>query len=142
MSKMKAFIDSSTWIFAFEFKHSNSAKVLDLILQKKIEAIINDKVLEEVRLYFRSKKNRHFAFLVETIIRTHSMAIPSNHLEEEMRKWIGQIKEKDLEHLATVKHLQLTLLIATNRDFEKFLEYKTPKQFLQEYGIKTAETDY
>ena len=59
-----------------------------------------------------------------------------------MEKWRGKIKDKDLEHLATVKYLGLKYLIAYDYHFEDFEEYRTPKQFITEEGLDVSETEY
>ena len=54
----------------------------------------------------------------------------------------GKIKEKDLEQLAVVRKLNLKDLVGYDRDFEKFPEYNTPKQFILKLNLETYETDY
>lgn len=49
--------------------------------------------------------------------------------------------EKDLEHLAIAKALNLPI-IAYDRDFEGIEGYVTPKRFLETLGIAKYETEY
>ncbi len=53
---MKVYIDSSAIIYAFEFKDSNSRRILDLIIRGDIEAYIAQKVIDEVKRF--SGKNK------------------------------------------------------------------------------------
>ncbi len=53
----------------------------------------------------------------------------------------GKIKERDLEHLATAKALNLPI-IAYDRDFEGIGGCVTPKRFLETLGIAKYETEY
>ena len=139
---MEIFLDSSVIILGLEKEKSNSTKILDLVFEKKIEATINSKVLIEVRRYFSKRRNNNYAFLIENLLRKHCKIIYESDLEKQILNFKGKMKEKDLIHLATVKELSLKYLIAFDRDFKPFNEYKTPKQFLKELKIKSESTDY
>jgi len=139
---MQVFLDSSVIIICFEIKESNSAKILDLVFDGKIEVFTSEKVLLEVREYFKKRRNRNFSFLIETLIRKNAKVIKRADLLAEMEKWKGKIKEKDLEQLAAIKALSIEYLIALDRDFKPFQEYKTPKQLLKLLGLKAKGTEY
>ena len=68
--------------------------------------------------------------------------IPKEEITDGLEKWRGKIKDKDLEHLATVKYMGMKYLIAYDYHFEGFEEYKTPKHFIIEVGLDANETDY
>ena len=68
--------------------------------------------------------------------------IKRDEITHELEKWKCKIKDKDLEHVATAKLLRLKYLVSLDRDFEKFEEYRTPKQFIIELGLKPYQTDY
>ena len=53
---MKAFLDSSIIIIGFVVEKSNSAKILDLLFENKIDAIISEKVLKEVKNTLEKKE--------------------------------------------------------------------------------------
>lgn len=139
---MQAFLDSSCIILGFEFPKSNSAKILDLALEGRIEAFVSEKVLLEIRKYFRRRRSRQYAFLIESIMRKNSIVIYRNEVLEEMEKLRGQIKKKDLEQLAAVRRLGLEHLIGYDRDFEAFKEYKTPRKFIIFIKQAPAKTGY
>ncbi len=63
-------------------------------------------------------------------------------VQEEIPKWKGKIKDKDLEHLATVKHLGLKYLVALDEHYKGFEEYKTPKEFIESLEMKPSDTEY
>lgn len=66
--------------------------------------------------------------------------IPREQVEVELRQYQGRIKEKDLEQLVVTKKLGLKFLVSYDRDFEAFDEYRTPKQFIEGWGLEpTAE---
>lgn len=46
---MRAFLDSSAVIIGLVVEKSNSAKILDLLFENKIKAVISEKVLKEVK---------------------------------------------------------------------------------------------
>lgn len=140
--KIKAFIDTNIFIFGFEFKNSNSAKVLELINENKVDAFITLRVIQEISNYFkrhysRNEANQFVKYLLEscTIVYEEDYAT-------ELLSLRGKIKEKDLSQLAATKALGLKYLVSFDRDFKGFAEYRTPKRFLGELGIKAAETEY
>ncbi len=139
---MQAFLDSSAIIYGLEFEESNSAVILDLIIEKKIQCFINEKVLAEVRRYFRSRKDRNYAYLVEVFLRRNCIVIKNSELVEQMKLLEGEIKRKDLEHIATVRQKEIHWLVAYDQDFEGFSEYMTPKEFMKKIGLKRKETEY
>ncbi len=139
---MKLFVDSSVIIYGLEVWNSNSARILDLIFEGKLEAIISEKVMDEVRNYFRRRKGGDYAFLVTTLLLRNFSIVYRHDIKGEMERWKEKINRKDLEHIATVKMLKLKYLIAYDRDFEGFREYLTPKQFLRKIGYKVKSTEY
>lgn len=126
---MKVYIDSSTIIYAFEFKESNSRKILDLIIRAEIEAYITQKVINEVKKFFIRNRGEIIWNAVRTILTRHFKLI--NNTSYSIEKYRGMIKEKDLEHLAAFKDLKLDMLIAYDRDFKETSGYITPKNFLK-----------
>jgi predicted nucleic acid-binding protein len=125
-----------------EIPRCNSALLLDLVLEEKLEAVTCEKVIKEVKLYFTRRRNRNYAFLIENLIRKNFYVIGREQVMEQMQKWKGKIKEKDLEQVASVKTLGIRYLIAYDRDFEELEEYITPKRFIKSLGIKFYETEY
>ncbi len=140
--KVKVFIDTNVFIYGFEYEKSNSAKIIELINQGKIEAYVNLRVLKEITHYFRKYYSRNQSNkLVVYLLESCNLVYP-NQYQEETNALKGKIKEKDLEQIAATKTLGLKWLISYDRDFKPFTEYKTPKQFLKELGIKEQKTEY
>lgn len=140
--KPRVFIDSSAFIFAKKFPQSNSAKIIELLANNAIDATISAKVAAEVYRYFKKHGEKELADKYRHFILQACRIIEKPDIEEELEKWKNQIKNKDLEHIVTVKAMQLQTLIGFDRDFKPFKEYKTPKQFLKTLGIKTGKTEY
>lgn len=138
--KYKVFLDTNIFIYAFEYRESNSATILTLLSKGEIDAIISPRVIKEVKRYFEkyytfdlARKWRKYLFDVCKIV----------HSDESMiKQYQGKIKEKDLEQLVVVKQMGLRYLIAYDRDFVGFEEYIKPKSFLQMLCMKTQETEY
>ena len=61
---------------------------------------------------------------------------------DEMNKYKGKIKEKDLEQIAVTKELNIKYLIALDRDFNDFEEYITPRKFIKSMNLKEANIEY
>ncbi len=140
--RYKAFIDTNVFIYAFEFPNSNSNKIIELINNGLIEAIISERVVLETIRYFEKYHNKKLAKVFRKYLLESCTAIPSREVAGKMNELRGQIKEKDLEQLAAVKKLGLKFLISYDRDFNKIAEYLTPKKFLKEIGIKAKDSEY
>lgn len=139
---MRVFLDSSTIIYGLEFDDSNSGIILNLLIEKEIQGYINEKVIAEVKNYFKTRKGRNYAYLIEVFLRRNCLIIKNSELIGQMKLLIGKIKRKDLEHIATVKLKNIQWLIAYDADFEGFNEYIIPKEFVKKMGLKTKSTDY
>ncbi|MBI4214578.1 hypothetical protein HY546_01155 [archaeon] len=139
---MRPFLDSSTIIFGIERKQSNSSIILDLVASGKLEAFISYKVIQEVKHYFERQHGREFALDVIAFLSQYCRVIMEEELKEEMEKWRGRIKERDLAHLATVKMLGLDALVGIDRHFEGFPEYVKPKRLIQKLGLKSFVEEY
>ena len=139
---MQAFLDSSAIIYGLEFEESNSALILDLLIEKKIQCFINEKVLAEIKRYFRSRKDRNYAYLVEVFLRRNCIIIKNSELVEQMKLLEGEIKRKDLEHIATVRQKEIQWLVAYDQDFKGFPEYVTPREFMRKIGLKQDGSIY
>lgn len=138
---MRVFVDSSVFIYGLEFEESNSALIYNEIANGTVKAVINEKVIEEVVRYFSRRKGRHFAYLVESQLRRICKVTLRHDYADEIQKWRGKIKEKDLEHLAVAKKLGLKI-VAYDADFLPFEEYYTPKQFIEELGKKSYDLEW
>ena len=117
---MIVFLDSSTIIYGLEFEDSNSAKILNLLIEKEIQAYINEKVIDEVKNYFRTRKGRNYAYLMEVFLKRNCIIIENSELFDQLDRFKDKIKRKDLEHIATVRLKKIQWLIAYDEDFEGF----------------------
>ena len=137
----RAVLDTNVFVYGFEFQSSNSAKIISLINNGELEAVITQQVLDEVVRYFRNfhgkglaDEFRHYLLEVCTII-------PEAELAKEMAGIRGKIKEKDLQQIAAARHLQLKI-VSYDRDFEGFEEYVTPREFITSLGKKHFVTKF
>src|SRR3970282_2869068 len=104
---MKIYLDSSAIIYAFEFKDSSSRKILDLIIRGEFEAYITQKVIKETKTFFVRNRGEKVWAAVRTVLTRHFKLIKVASYSIE--KYRGMIKDKDLEHLAAFKDLNLDL---------------------------------
>lgn len=140
--KPRIFIDTNVFIFGFEFSTSNSRKIIDLLNSGMVDTVISERVVKEVFAYFRKHYNRSIANDFRNYLLQSCEVIFPEDLENEMKKFRGKIKEKDLEQIAAVKYLGLKYLVSFDRDFKDFEEYITPKQFIKIMGQRTHKTEY
>lgn len=141
MQRKRVFLDSSVIIFGLEVRDCNSALILDLVLEGKIEAVTCEKVVKEVKSYFSRRRNRNYAFLIENLVKKNFYVIERRELEN-INEWKGRVKDKDLEQVASLKKLGIKTLVAYDRDFEGLEEYVTPKQFAKSLNLKFYESGY
>ena len=140
--KRRVFLDTNVFIYAFEFPECNSNKIIDLLNNGQIEAVISERVLVEAQAYFKKFYSKDLAALFRDYQLRTCTIVFSVDVKREMAKYKKLIKSKDLEQLATVKKLGIKFLVSYDRDFESFEEYITPKAFIKEMGIKTAQSNY
>lgn len=138
----RVFLDTNLFIYAFEFPRSNSKKIVDLLNQNKFEAIISERVIKEVTTYFQKYYSKDLASGFRNYLLLGCTVIPASYVQEEMSRYRGKIKEKDLEQLAVVKKLGLKYLVSYDRDFESFEEYKTPKKFIETLNLSVFEEEF
>ena len=140
--KIRVFIDTTTFIYAFEFPMSNSAKIINFLNKGEIEAIISEQVLKEVTRYFEKFHNIKLARRFRRYLLDNCIVIMKNDLLDMIDKVKGQIKEKDLEQLATTKKYGIKYLIAYDKDFEAFDEYFTPRRFLEILKQEVTDSEF
>lgn len=141
MSKL-VFLDTNVFIWAYNRHDSNSAKILDLMDDGRIKVIVSERVIDELKKYFLIYFDETIWFSVFKHIISNSEIIKREEILDEIIKWRGKIKEKDLENLATVKYIGLKYLIALDDHYKDFEEYITPKAFIKYMGLKPSETEY
>ncbi len=140
--KYRVFLDTNVFIYSFEFQDSNSGKIIELLNDEKIEAIISERVVKEVYRYFRKYHGKHLADTFRKYLYEACRVVLAREVKGAMKRYRGQIKEKDLEQLAVVKEFGIKYLIALDRDFEGNEEYRTPKEFAKLLCGKMKESEY
>ena len=141
MPNKKVFIDNSVLIRSFIYEESNSSIIIDLIVKGELKGFINSKVITETLHVLKLLFDKDSVSLAFSLIHSLFEIIPLTKYEDKMKLLRTQIKEKDLEHLATVRALQIKYLIVFDRDFNEIKEYITPTKFLQAEGIQAYETE-
>lgn len=140
--RLRVFLDTNIFIYSFEFPDSNSKKIISLLNKGQIEAVISERVLQEVQTYFKKFYNKDLASAFRDYLLRTCIVIFSIDIKKEMAKYKRLIKDKDLEQIATVKKLGIKYLVAYDRDFEKFEEYIIPKAFIKKMGLKASLSQY
>ena len=141
MPKKRVFIDSSVILRGQLYEQSNSFIIIEMVNKGDIVGVINEKVVSEVLKVLKELKDKDFASLSFSFLHLAFEIVPREQYATEMELNKGKIKEKDLEHLATARALNLPI-IAYDRDFEGIEGYVTPKRFLETLGIVKYETEY
>lgn len=140
--KRRVFLDSNVFIYAFEFPGSNSSKIIDLLNDEIIEAVISERVITEVYRYFRKFHVKRLADTFRKYLYNSCTVVLNKHVKQAMSKYRGQIKEKDLEQLTVVKEYGIKYVISYDRDFNDVEEYRTPKQYVEFMGLNSSDNEY
>ncbi len=135
--KPRVFLDTNVFIFAFEFRDSNSHTIIELINTGRIEAVVTEMVLKEVVHYFRKFYDRTLANEFRNYILQSCILVFSEEVKEQMTALENRIKDKDLAQIAVVRALGLKYLVSYDKDFKGFEEYTTPKRFVEAMGLKS-----
>src|SRR3989344_939139 len=114
--KLRVFIDTNVFIYAFEYPDSNSAKIIHLINEGTIESMISEQVVKEVTRYFDKYHGGKLAQLFRRYLLESCIIISKENIVDAMVEYRTQIKEKDLEQLAATKALGLKYLLSFDRD--------------------------
>ncbi len=140
--KIRVFVDTNVFIFAFEFPTSNSRGIVDLLNEEKIEVVISEMVVKEVYRYFRRFHSKELADDYRRYLFETCTIVFSEEVENKLDNYRGLIKEKDLEQLVVVKEFGIKYLIAYDRHFEEIEEYRTPREFVLAMGLEPFEREY
>lgn len=140
--KFRVFIDTTVFIYSFEFPNSNSAGIISLLNKGEIEAITSSSVVKEVTKYFEKFHNLDLARKFRRYLTESCVVINRNNIIEKIDELRGEIKEKDLEQLAVTKKFAIKYLISYDKDFNNFIEYKTPKKFLEMLKKETSASEF
>ncbi|TRZ89870.1 MAG: putative toxin-antitoxin system toxin component, PIN family [Methanosarcinales archaeon] len=140
--KYRVFLDTNVFIYSYEFQDSNSGKIIELLNDEHIEAVISERVVKEVYRYFRKYHGKDLADTFRKYLYESCRIVLARDVKDAMNRYRGQIKEKDLEQLAVVREFGIKYLIALDRDFDGKEEYRTPKEFVKLLCGKTKESEY
>lgn len=140
----RAYLDSMVFIFG-RLEECNSRLVLFLAQLGEFEVVTSELVLEEVERFFRENFGRQAGYVSRRFVEELSARIVRrSEIKTEMSALKGRIKAKDLENLATVKHENLEILVAYDKDYEeaRIEEYITPKEFVKLFKLKPYKMEY
>jgi len=140
--RIRVFLDTNVFIYAFEFPESNSAKIIELLNLGEIEALVSEQVLKEVTRYFEKFHSLLLARKFRKYILNVCTLVMKDELSKEIADYKGSVKEKDLEQVAATKKYGLKFLISYDRDLEVFEEYVTPRRFLDLLKRETYISEY
>lgn len=119
--RVRVFLDSNVFIYSFEFPQSNSGKIIELLNQAEIEAVISERVVQEVQRYFGKYYTKDLAGLFRYYLLLSCTVIPTSYVREEMNRYKDKIKDKDLEQLAVVRRFNKSDVIGVESVAEENL---------------------
>lgn len=139
---MKIFLDTNVFVYGLTQRESNSAKILELLQSGAITAFTSQLVVEEVNGVFRRLYGREEAYIAIKYVKKTCHVIPRKNILLHLDAFRGMVKEKDLENLVTVKRRKIRFLVAYDRDYKGFPEYKSPKEFVKLLGFEESQMEY
>lgn len=141
-TRPRVLLDTNVFVFGLERTKSNSAIILKEMSEGALEVVITERVFRETIMYFRRNYSKKTVAKVRLFLAAGSTVIPQSLIITELRRWKGEIKEKDLENLATVKALGIRHLVSLDRHYDAFPEHISPRKFVESIGLKPSETEY
>ena len=137
--KLRAYLDTNVFVYGL-LEECNSSIILSMAEAGDLEVVVSELVVEEVRNVFERLLGREAGFYAMRYVETLAVkVVKREEMKSEMMGNRGKIKEKDVENVAAVMHEHLEFLVAYDRDYEGVLEYITPKDFIERFGIRIRE---
>ena len=115
--KYRAFLDSNVFIYAFEFPDSNSSKIIDLLNDKIVEAVISERVIAEVYSYFRRFHEKRLADTFRKYLYDSCTVVLTKDVEYAMLRYRGRMcldeveKPRDYTRLTQKSRVNLCNLV-------------------------------
>jgi hypothetical protein len=122
----------------------NSRLIIFLAQLGEFEVFTSELVAEEVERFFRKEISREAGYLAKRLVESLAQIVPREEIANELSQLSGKIKERDLENLAVVRHMNLQHLVSFDYDYKRahVKEYTTPRTFVKLFGVESYKTEY
>lgn len=146
---IRVYLDTNVLVMGILKKDSNSRIVLDMVDEGKIRALISDYSIVELkavlrRVLHKKDADRRYYFFMKIVSFNPFFEIV-NYLQHKSKKekYKNIIVEKDLPHLIIAAEEKVDAIITKDKHFinQNIVKTMTPKQFLEEMGIITFNSD-
>ena len=125
--KLCAYLDTNVFVYGL-LEDCNSSSILSMAEAGDLEVVVSELVVEEVQTVFKRLAGREAGFYAMRYVETLAAKIVKREeMKSEVTENRGEIKDKDVENVAAVRHEHLEFLVAYDRDYEGVPEYITPK---------------
>ncbi len=147
MHMLRVFFDTNVFIFSIEHPRSNSSIAMEMAIDGEIEVVISEEVRLEFSAYLKSEYSKDAAYHADMFLKGLPFLniVEQGLAREGMDKVKGNIKDKDLAHLAAAEVSKVVYIISFDRDFKRAktsIPVLTPKEFVKKRGIKPFKTEY
>ena len=138
-----AFLDSNVFIYG-RLEDCNSRLLIFLAQLGEFEVVTSELVLEEVERFFRQEVSREAGYLARRLVESLAKVVRRQEITKDLMRLKGKIKERDLENLAVVRHLDLKYVVSYDSDYSKarIREYITPRLFVKMFDLEPYKTEY
>lgn len=117
MKKLRVFIDSNVWFSAF-YKKGIASDLIGKLLQKKLEVVVSELVLEEIMRNI-GKKLPTTLSLVYRSFQEYPITVIKNPKIGQLQKFAGLVQRKDLPILVSALNYRCDFLVTGNKkDFK------------------------
>ncbi|GEM_PF-3230337 len=148
-SLRQVYLDTNVLVMGILKKNSNSRIVLDMVNERKIRAVISDYSMEELKAVLRrllpkaDADRRCYFFMKAVSLNPFFKIINYAQHKSKKEKYESLIVEKDLPHLVIAAEEKVEAIIAKDRHFtnQNLVKTVTPKQFLEDMGMRTSNSD-
>lgn len=139
---MRVFLDANVFIWALWRPQSNSARIVELALAGRLDAVVDGVVVEEVSRNVKAGLGRSEAWVYREQIRRRLEVIPQARCIEAVSLAPEDLKQADRLHLAATRLSGADFLVAYDADFNGIPEYVTPNAFVRRIGKPVAPTEW
>ena len=138
-----AFLDSNVFIYG-RLEECNSRLIIYLGQLGEFQVFTSELVVEEVRRFFKAEISREAGYLAGRFVESLARVVRRNEIAEKIEELRGKIKDRDLENLAVVRHLNLSHLVSFDEDYKRarVCEYVTPRTFVKLFELEPYKTEY
>jgi len=132
----KISLDTNVLIFSIEYPLSNSAIIIEKIIDGGIDVIISEETKLEFINYLKSEYGKDARYHAELFLKNlpNLKIVKKEAIKKHINKFRGKIHDKDLPHLTAAEIERVDCIVSYDRDFKEAkteIKVLTPREFVE-----------